>query len=62
MQDLGQLGSKPKQRYGVVLRAGDGECVMKNGTVPPIGYICPCTLYIYHVRFKSVISHYFTLL
>ena len=59
MQDLGQLGSKPKQRYGVVLRAGDGECVMKNGTVPPIGYICPCTLSVYRGARKSVISRYF---
>lgn len=27
---------------------------MKNGTVPPIGYICPCTLYIYYAHCKGV--------
>lgn len=35
---LGQLGSKPRQRYGVVLRAGDGESSMKNGTVHSTAY------------------------
>jgi len=28
----------------IVLRAGDGESFMKNGTVSPIGYMYPCTL------------------
>lgn len=51
---LGQLRSKPRQRYVVVLRAGDGESSMKNGTVPPIGYFCPCTLYIYYSQNNSV--------
>lgn len=35
---LGQLGSKPRQRYVVVLRAGDGESSMKNGTVHSTAY------------------------
>jgi len=55
MRDLGQLGSKPKQRYRVVLRARDGESVMKNGTVPPIGYNCPCTLHIYYMPYKAAV-------
>ena len=51
---LGQLGSKAKQRDSVVLRAGDGESSMQNGTVPPIGYICPCTLRIHRAHSKFV--------
>lgn len=53
---LGQLGSKPEQRHGVVLRAGDGERFMENGTVPPIGYICPCTIYIYSAHCKYILK------
>lgn len=46
---LGQPGS----RGSVVLRAGDAESFMENGTVPPIGYNCLCTLYFYDTHCKS---------